>query len=149
MKLLKLLQVVSIAVLLSTVIVLTNFAEVPAKITTIQIKTNFTPDPLVLNGKSGGQRASNCGNISASPNHIIQLTESVPYMRFTVEGDGQPTLLIDGPGGRFCTLSDAYSRSKLELSGYWQAGNYSLYVGEVSARQYNYTLSISQQQKLK
>jgi hypothetical protein len=56
-------------------------------------------------------------------------------------------MLIDGPGGRFCVLADNYSANKPELAGFWQLGNYLVYVGNLSPGQYNYTLSISQQKK--
>jgi hypothetical protein len=113
----------------------------------VKIGQNLQPDPTTLTGKSGGPNKSNCGNISTEPSQVIQITESLPYLRLTVESTGKPTLLIDGPGGRFCVLADNYSGGKPEISGFWQPGNYSLYVGESSPAQYNYTVSISQQKK--
>ncbi|MBD2597331.1 hypothetical protein H6G74_23860 [Nostoc spongiaeforme FACHB-130] len=145
MKTLKLWQMVPVAVVLSMGIIQPNLAEAPS----IPIPAKLKSDPLVLTGKSGGTVQSNCGNISTVPSQIIQVTESMPYMRLTVDSPGQPTLLIDGPSGRFCVLADSYSQSKPELSGYWQAGKYSLYVGQLSQEQHNYTLSISQQKKPK
>ncbi|MBF2066246.1 MAG: hypothetical protein IGS39_17780 [Calothrix sp. C42_A2020_038] len=124
---------------------LTNAKEVIAQ--QVKISPNFKPDPITLTGTSGGSNRSNCGSIAPKPNQVIQITESLPYLRLTVEGSGQPTLLIEGPGGRFCVLADNYSGKKPEITGFWQAGNYSLYVGELSQGQYNYTLSISQQKK--
>ncbi|BAZ12056.1 hypothetical protein NIES4071_38840 [Calothrix sp. NIES-4071] len=111
----------------------------------VKVSPNFKPDPLTLTGQSGGSNKSNCGNISPTPNQVIEVTESLPYLRLTVEGSGKPTLLIDGPGGRFCVLADNYSGKKPEITGFWQAGKYSLHVGELSQGQYNYTLRISQQ----
>ncbi|MBN3899243.1 MAG: hypothetical protein V7L14_16565 [Nostoc sp.] len=140
MKTLRLLAIVPIALAMSLVFTEANLAQTP----TVQISRNLQPDPLILKGKSGGTVKSNCGNITTEPNQVIQVTESLPYLRLTVESQGKPTLLIDGPGGRFCVLADSYSGGKSELSGFWQAGKYSLYVGEVSPRQYSYTLSISQ-----
>jgi hypothetical protein len=113
----------------------------------IKISPNFKPDPITLTGKSGGTTKSNCGNISSTPSQVIQVTESVPYLRLTVEGSGQPTLLLDGPGGKFCVLADNYSGGKPEITGFFKAGSYSLHVGDLSQAQYNYTLSISQQKK--
>ncbi|MGF1933952.1 MAG: hypothetical protein RM347_006065 [Nostoc sp. ChiQUE02] len=143
MKTLRLLTIVPTALAMSLVFAQTNLAQTP----TIQINRNFQPDPLVLNGKSGGTVKSNCGNITTEPNQVIEVTESLPYLRLTVESQGKPTLLIDGPGGRFCVMADSYSGSKSELSGYWQAGKYSLYLGELSPQQYTSTLSISQKNK--
>ena len=137
-------KVVPVALAMSLVFTDASLAETPV----VSINSKFQPDPLSVNGKSGGTVSSKCGNITATPNQVIQVTESLPYLRLTVESGGQPTLLIDGPGGRFCVLADSYSGgNKPEISGYWQAGKYSLYVGELSQRQYNYSLSISQQKK--
>jgi hypothetical protein len=143
MKTLRLLAIVPTALVISLFFTEANLAQTP----TVQINRNSQPDPLVLNGKSGGTVKSNCGNITTEPNQVIQVTESLPYLRLTVESEGQPTLLINGPGGRFCVMPDSYSGDKPELSGYWQAGKYSLYVGELSKQQHSYTLSISQKNK--
>lgn len=63
--------------------------------------------------------ASNCGNLPDEPSQVIQVKESLPYLRVTVESEGQPTLLINGPGGRFCIQADSYSGGKAEMSGFW------------------------------
>ncbi|MEH2174896.1 hypothetical protein [Nostoc sp.] len=143
MKTLRLLAIIPTTLAMSLAFTEANLAQTP----TIQINRNSQPDPLILNGKSGGTVKSNCGNITTEPSQVIQVTESLPYLRLTVESKGKPTLLIDGPGGRFCVLADSYSGGKSELSGYWQAGKYSLYVGELSPQQYTYNLSISQKNK--
>ena len=143
MKTLRLLAIIPTTLAMNLAFTEANLAQTP----TIQINRNSQPDPLILNGKSGGTVKSNCGNITTEPNQVIQVTESLPYLRLTVESQGKPTLLIDGPGGRFCVLADSYSGGKSELSGYWQPGKYSLYVGELSPQQYTYNLSISQKNK--
>jgi len=143
MKTLRLLTVVPAALVMILALNQANLAEVPA----LQIQPDLTAETLFLNGISGGNVPSSCGKIANTPNHIIQLTKPVPYLRLTVDSPGQPTLLIEGPGGRFCVLADDYSKSKPELTGYWQEGEYSLYVGDLSQGQYNYSLSISQQNK--
>ncbi|ARV60005.1 hypothetical protein BZZ01_16465 [Nostocales cyanobacterium HT-58-2] len=141
MKMCTLFKFVPPALAMSLVITNANFAEAEV----LKIDSNLRPDPLTVNGTSGGNVQSNCGNIDSKPNQILQVTESLPYLRLAVESGGQPTLLIDGPGGRFCVLADSYSGGKPEISGYWKAGDYSLYVGDLSKGQYSYTLSISQQ----
>ncbi|MBR8833314.1 MAG: hypothetical protein DSM106950_04525 [Stigonema ocellatum SAG 48.90 = DSM 106950] len=136
-------MVVPAVLAMSLVLTDVSMADAPV----VQINSKFQPDPLVVNGKSGGKVKSDCGNIAASPNQILQVKDSLPYLRLTVESSGKPTLLIDGPGGRFCVLADSYSGGKPEISGYWQAGRYSLYVGELSQQESTYTLSISLQKK--
>ncbi len=138
-------KIVPITLVLAMSFAFTNTNIAQAEV--VKINPNFQPDPLTLNGKSGGSQSSNCGNIAATPNQVIQVTKALPYLRLTVESEGKPTLLIEGPGGRFCVLADSYSGGKPEISGYWQEGTYSVRVGDLSQGQYNYTLSISQQKK--
>lgn len=116
-----------------------SVAEAPV----VQVAPNFQPDPLVVSGTSGGAKSSDCGNIAATPNQVIQVPESLPYLRLSVQSAGQPTLLVEGPAGRFCVLAGSSSDSNPEISGYWQAGKYSLYVGDRSQGQHPYNLSIS------
>ncbi|GAX38013.1 hypothetical protein [Nodularia sp. NIES-3585] len=143
MKVFRLLTVVPAALVMSLTLTEANLAQVPP----LQIQPNSKSEPLILNGTSGGEVASNCGNIANTPNQIIQLTKPLPYLRLTVESAGEPTLRIDGPGGSFCVLSDNYSESNPEITGYYMPGEYKVYVGELSQNQYNYTLSISQQKQ--
>ncbi|WP_250121700.1 hypothetical protein [Chroococcidiopsis sp. CCMEE 29] len=110
----------------------------------VVITPKFEPDPLVVRGTSGGTKNSDCGDIPATPSQTIQVNESLPYLRLRVESAGEPTLLIDGPGGRFCVLADSKSGENPEIAGYWEAGKYSLYVGDRAQGQHPYTLSISQ-----
>jgi hypothetical protein len=138
---LRLLIVVSLALVTSL-----SLTQARAEVPRLQIQPNGSA-PLILNGISGGVMSTNCGNIAQRPNQILQLTEPLPYLRVTVDSPGQPTILIDGPGGRFCVIPDNYSETKPEITGYWQAGEYSLYVGDLSQNQYNYTISISQDKK--
>jgi hypothetical protein len=115
--------------------------------TMIQINFPQEKDPIVLNGKSGGNVSSRCGYRSTTANHVMQITQPLPYLRLTVESQDKPTLLVDGPGGRFCVLTDNYTHDRPELSGYWPAGKYAIYIGESSKQQGNYMLTISQQKK--
>lgn len=117
-----------------------SLAETPV----FEITPKAQLEPLVVTGTSGGGKSSDCGNIAVTPNQIIQVTEPLPYLRLSVKSAGDPTLLIEGPGGRFCVMSDSYSGGNPEISGYWQAGRYSLYVGDRAQDQHPYTLSISQ-----
>ena len=122
-----------------------SFAEAPIT----EIKNPLQIDPIILTGMSGGTVNTDCGYISTTPSQVIEITDSVPYLQLRLESEGQATLLIDGPGGRFCVLSNDALKSKPQLSGYWTKGKYSVYVGDLSKQNYNYTLSISQQQQQK
>lgn len=108
----------------------------------VPLASNFQPDPNpIASGTSGGATSSDCGFIAAAPNQVIQLSEPFPYLRFRVQGGGQPTLLIEGPGGRFCGLAEP------EISGFWQPGSYNIYVGDRAQGQHAYTLSVTKTPK--
>ncbi|MTJ08594.1 hypothetical protein [Anabaena sp. UHCC 0204] len=142
MKTLRLFTLIPAALVMSLLLTQTSFA----KPSITKIKNPLQIDPMNLTGQSGGVIKTDCGHIPTIPSQVIEVTESLPYLQLTVESEGQATLLIDGPGGRFCVLSDD-AENRPKLSGYWTKGKYSVYVGELSRRNYNYTLSISQQQK--
>lgn len=111
----------------------------------VAISSPFQPDPMVLQGTSGGgQVSSNCGNISATPNHTIQLNNDFPYLRFSLQGSGQPTLLIRLPNGTTSCISADSASGRINAPGYWEQGSYALYVGDRSGGQHSYTLSVTQ-----
>ena len=112
----------------------------------VKITPKFEPDPLVVRGTSGGEKSTDCGNIANTPNQIIQVPESLPYLRLRVQSEGEATLLVEGPGGRrFCVLADTRAGESPEISGYWEEGKYSLFVGDRAQGKHPYTLSISRQ----
>lgn len=112
----------------------------------VQVSPGSQPDPQVVSGTSGGATSSDCGNIAGAPNQVIKVTEPLPYLRLVVKSAGSPTLLIDGPTGRFCVLGDG-SGNGPQMAGYWPVGTYSVHVGERTPKRNPYTLSISQSQK--
>jgi len=143
MKTLKLFTIASVAFTIGLLLNQSSFAGTPQTV----INSTLDLDPLILTGAAGGSVKSNCGNINTAPNQVIEVRQPLPYLRLTAVSKGQPTLLISGPGGRFCVLADSDSGGNAELSGYWQPGKYLVYVGELSLNKYNYTLSISQQKQ--
>ncbi|AFZ42397.1 hypothetical protein PCC7418_0155 [Halothece sp. PCC 7418] len=111
---------------------------------TITVNGNFT-GPMTTQGQSGGGVNSNdCGFVPSTPQETIKVTEKINYLRLSVEsGSGNPTVLIDGPDGRFCLLAD--SVNKPSLSGIWMPGEYKVYVGDEQGQQHQYTLRLSTQ----
>lgn len=111
----------------------------------VAISPQFQPDPVVLQGTSGGGQASaNCGSITAAPNHVVQLNSDFPYLKFSLQGGGQPTLLIRLPNGTTSCISADANSGRINAPGYWEQGSYALYVGDRSGGQHPYTLSITQ-----
>ncbi|MDB9438239.1 hypothetical protein PN450_15860 [Dolichospermum lemmermannii CS-548] len=146
MKTFRIFTVVPVGLTMSLLLTQSSFAQPPQPPTT-KIKNPLDIDPITLTGISGGQAKTDCGYTSTTPSQVIEVTEPLPYLQLTVEAEGQPTLLVEGPGGRFCVLSNDDIANKPKHSGYWTVGKYAVYVGELSKQKYNYTLSISQHQK--
>ncbi|NJL90268.1 MAG: hypothetical protein HC916_11125 [Coleofasciculaceae cyanobacterium SM2_1_6] len=112
----------------------------------IAIAPRFQPDPVVLRGTSGGSQASpNCGQLPTTPSHVVQLNSDFPYLRFSLQGQGQPTLMIRLPNGSTSCVSADRATGIINAPGYWEQGSYQLYVGDRTGEQHPYTLSITQQ----
>ncbi|MGE5659832.1 MAG: hypothetical protein ACM37W_24850 [Actinomycetota bacterium] len=110
----------------------------------LQIAPGF-PEPLTVSGTSGGPNNSgDCGFIAPGPNLVIQVTADLPYWRLRVQTAGSPTLLIQGPTGRFCVLPETSAGGNLQFSGYGNKGSYAVFVGDRARGQHPYSLSISQ-----
>lgn len=126
--------------------VLAMAAATPAMTQPTAKVLNRLIEPISLQGQSGGPVASDCGYISTQPSQQLQLTQefaqSSGYLRFVVEGAGDPTLLIEGPAGRFCVLSDRAMNRGPEAVGYWLPGTYQIYVGDRQSQSHPYRLSI-------
>ena len=113
----------------------------------LQIAPGFL-EPLGVSGVSGGPNNSgDCGFVSQGPNHVIEVTQDLPYWRIAVQTAGAPSLMIQGPRGRFCVLPPNAAAGNVEFSGYGDKGTYVIFVGDRSQGQHPYSLSISSQKK--
>ncbi len=141
------------AVLIATCLVTTGSALVAiapalADYQSFRMAPGFTPDPQVGTGVSGGTRSTaDCGYVDQAdaPDHIVQLTQDFSFLRAAVEAQGDVTLLIEGPDGRFC--SDDVNGLMPEISGFWPAGTYNVWIGDFvgnSAGSYPYSLYLSE-----
>ncbi|MGC9526452.1 MAG: hypothetical protein ACP5D7_13025 [Limnospira sp.] len=103
---------------------------------------------VTVSGTSGGtSNSGDCGWIATEPNLVLDATEDLLNMRITVQTAGAPTLLIEGPAGRYCVLPETPSGSTLQFSGYGPRGTYNIYVGDRQQTQHPYTLSVSDPQR--
>lgn len=124
----------------SVVMLLTGLAAAQAQVTSINL--GFNPDPLEVKGTSGGVSNKGCGMTGAAPNYVLNLATNFNYLRFSVQAEGQPTLLIQGPNGSSCV--QAVPGKNINVPGYWEKGTYSISVGDRAGGQHPFTLSISQ-----
>ena len=110
----------------------------------LQIGPGF-PEPLNVSGVSGGPNNSgDCGFVSQGPIQVIEVTQDLPYWRIAVQTAGAPSLMIQGPRGRFCVLPANAAATTVEFSGYGDKGTYTIFVGDRAQGQHPYSLSISQ-----
>ncbi|MBE9184109.1 hypothetical protein IQ270_05090 [Microcoleus sp. LEGE 07076] len=111
----------------------------------LQIAPGFR-EPLSVSGISGGPNNSGeCGFVAAGPNHVIEVTQDLPYWKIAVQTAGAPSLMIQGPRGSFCVLPANAAAGNVEFSGYGDKGTYVIFVGDRSQGQHPYSLSITQQ----
>ncbi len=111
----------------------------------IQLAKNLQADPTIVNGSSGGPvKTKDCGSIAQTPNQVVSMNAPIDYMRINVQAEGEPTLVVQGPGGRFCVLADKTFGENPQMSGFWPQGIYSIYVGDRAGGQHPYTLSLTQ-----
>jgi hypothetical protein len=111
---------------------------------TITLRGDFSGAMTTQGQSGGGVNSNDCGFVPNTPQEMIRVTEKINYLRLSVEsGTGNPTLLIDGPDGRFCLLAD--SGNNPSLSGIWMPGEYKVYVGDEQGQSHQYTLRLSTQ----
>lgn len=122
----------------------------------IRIGPRFNPDPLVLQGISGGRYPAPqiaerdetiigpcSGFLDREPDHILQLTDYFHYLRLQVESPEDTTLVIRGPGGTWC--NDDYSEKNPGIAGQWLTGTYGIWVGSYEADKYHpYILRVTE-----
>ena len=134
---------------ITTTLTMAFFVNSGLKVNGTNIKENlkFDTKTQTIQGQTGGPvNSKGCGYIASSPNHTLDISQRVDYMRLTVQANGgQPTLLVKGPSSKdsFCVLGDAASGFKPEMSGVWEPGKYQIYIGDLSGKKHQFTLNIS------
>ncbi|MBW4652330.1 MAG: hypothetical protein KME20_04680 [Kaiparowitsia implicata GSE-PSE-MK54-09C] len=111
-----------------------------------QVQTPLSSE-VVVQGTSGASQASACGYIPGAASQTIRVTESFTALRFRVQASNSTTLLITGPGGRSnCAMAHSQSNGRIEVSGLWEPGTYSVFVGDrAQGGSVPFTLSVVQE----
>jgi hypothetical protein len=115
------------------------------------IRAGFMPDPQQLSGRSGGTTAARSlnpqcrGFINGVPDHVVQVTTPMSFVRFFVNSNDDTTLFIRGPRGEVYCDDDTYGLNPaIDLNGA-APGAYQVFVGSYSSGTYsNYTLGITE-----
>lgn len=116
-----------------------------------QIQPGFQPDPMALEGQSGGQMDvrttfSQCRGWIASdrPDHVITLTQPFNYLRIEGNASDDTTLVMQGPAGTLCDDDSAGNRNP-RLEGTWPAGTYNVWVGSYNEGRFSrYQLQLTE-----
>lgn len=125
----------------------TTLAMVLALATVAQSNPVQTPlrSPVTVSGNVNATQEGGCGFVGGTPNQVV-VVNSPTALKFSLQGGGQPTLMIAGPGGRNqCVMADNRSGGTVEVPGLWQPGNYSVFVGNRTRGSFPFTLTITQE----
>ncbi|MEN9216473.1 MAG: hypothetical protein Q6K90_04010 [Gloeomargarita sp. HHBFW_bins_162] len=93
-------------------------------------QVNVTPGfaPMTLRGRAGGAVNSGiCGYIARQPNHRVQVQEDIDYAKLIVLNPRELMVLVNGADGSFCATP--IQGQPAQISGYWKAGMYEIFVG--------------------
>ncbi len=128
---------------LSLYLALLGTAGAPAAIAqsaALTLATGFSPNPTVLQGRGGGDRAAAevvkvrqtptgpcLGYISPNPHQTITLSNRFSNLEMRVTAEADTTLVIEGPGGVWC--NDDSNGQNPQIAGEWLPGNYRVWIG--------------------
>ena len=102
-----------------------------------QARAGFTPDPIRVSIYSGGsidasRLGSSCvGMIASAPDYEFTYTAGSFPLSFGVVSDGDTSLVINGPDGRWYCNDDAQGLNPILTWGRPQSGAYDVWVGAV------------------
>jgi hypothetical protein len=122
----------------------------------IRVGDNFSPDPLVVRGMSGGSiparrvagRAETptgpcTGFVDEEPDHSLELASKFDYLKLEVDSPEDTTLIVIGPGGSWC--NDEFDGENPGIIGEWLPGTYKIWIGSYHKNRYlPYTLEITE-----
>ncbi len=116
----------------------------------ITLSPQFSPDPIIVNGTSGGSLPAATiatvaesptgfcvGYVDRQPDYRLVLTEPFSYLSLQVRSVGDTVLVVRGPGGNWCN-DDLNAQSKNPvISGQWSKGTYDIWVGSAQENAYH------------
>jgi hypothetical protein len=120
------------------------------------VKPKFVPDPMELQGISGGTQSAKAvagtgetptgaclGYVDEQPDHVLSLTAGFKYLSIVTDSKADTTIVIKGPGGVWC--NDDYQGKNAGISGQWLEGEYKVWVGGYKKdKSTPYTLKLSE-----
>jgi hypothetical protein len=123
----------------------------PSRYAAAQIAPGFQPDPVTLDGQSGGQMdvhntAPQCRGWIASdrPDHVITVTQPFAYLRLEGVSSDDTTLVVQGPNGTLCDDDTAGNRNP-RIESAMPAGTYNVWVGSYTEGHFSrYQLQVTE-----
>lgn len=129
----------SLAVALIALPAVAQNAGLPANSATLSRSAGFTPDPIVINVVAGGSVDANrsiggscVGNISDAPDVEFTYSAGSWPLAFGVVSDGDTTLVINGPDGRWFCADDVEGLNPVVVFQNPGSGVYDIWVGHLS-----------------
>lgn len=99
---------------------------------------------MEVTGRSGGPQASDCGFVSPSANHTVQITEAVAPLNVEVTSSGNYSLLIESDNGfSECVRAHSYDGGAIESTGAVPAGTYRIYVGDFDGASHPFSMTVN------
>ena len=100
----------------------------------LQIAPGF-PEPLGVSGVSGGANNSgDCGFVSQAPNHVIEVTQDLPYWRIAVETAGASEFNDSGAEGAFLRAAGEFCCGESRIFRLWGQGDLCYFCGRSISR---------------
>lgn len=103
----------------------------------MRARAGFTPDPIRVSIYSGGsvdasRLGGSCvGMIASAPDYEFTYTAGSFPLRFGVTSDGDTSLVINGPDGRWYCNDDAEGLNPILTWGRPPSGSYDIWIGAV------------------
>ncbi|MGV3578232.1 peptidase S1 [Brevundimonas sp.] len=103
----------------------------------MRARAGFTPDPIRVNIYSGGsidasRLGGSCvGMIASAPDYEFTYTAGSFPLSFRVQSQGDTSLIINGPDGRWYCNDDAQGLNPILTWGRPPSGSYDIWVGAV------------------
>lgn len=103
----------------------------------VSLSAGFVPDPVTFDVYSGGSNdASNIGGscvgmIADSPDVVVNFRSNGGRLAFGVYSDGDTSLVINGPDGRYYCDDDTNGLNPALIWGRAPSGQYDVWVGAV------------------
>lgn len=118
--------------------------------TAVTLESGFTPDPVVVMGRTGGERrlgemAPTCrGFVGAEPSHTLDLGSRFGFLRLFVRASQHVTLAMRAPDGGWRCVTARDNHAAL-LEGRFVAGAHQVWIASPEASQeLDYELSITE-----